>query len=141
MTLTEQPLAVSDGNEAWPPEADLVLSALEAAGGRGAERRKVVRIKYRVRASLRLFAESAGNPPSILYTRDVNERGMGFITPHRLPLGYGGMVELVGPNGQTLQIHCTLFRCREAAPGWFEGSLYFNRPQAAFAAEHFNGSD
>jgi hypothetical protein len=29
-------------------------------------------------------------------------------------------------------VHCTLLRCREAAPGWFEGSVYFNREQPQF---------
>ncbi|HSV14825.1 MAG TPA: hypothetical protein VLI90_11230, partial [Tepidisphaeraceae bacterium] len=73
--------------------------------------------------------------PWLLYTRDVNGRGLGFVTAHRLPLGYGGVIELPGPLGEPLTIHCTLLRCREAAPGWFEGSVYFNREQPKFAAE------
>jgi hypothetical protein len=51
-----------------------------------------------------------------------------------LPLGYGGIVELATPDGETVRAHCTLLRCRMAAPGWYEGALYFNRPQESFAA-------
>ena len=60
---------------------------------------------------------------------------MGFITRHRLPLGYGGRVQVLGPRGEPITIQCTLYRCREAAPGWYEGALYFNREQWIFASE------
>jgi hypothetical protein len=29
-------------------------------------------------------------------------------------------------------VPCTLLRCRQASPGWFEGCLHFNREQAMF---------
>ena len=29
-----------------------------------------------------------------IYTRDVCPRSLGFVTRHRLPLGYGGVVEI-----------------------------------------------
>ena len=70
---------------------------------------------------------------------------MGFVTQQRLPLGYGGVIQIEGPDGQELSIECTVRRCRETVNGWFEGSLSFNREQAAFAphghparnAEHY----
>jgi hypothetical protein len=34
-----------------------------------------------------------------------------------------------------MKIQCTLFRCRVVVSGWYEGALYFNRPQFAFALE------
>jgi len=37
------------------------------------------------------------------------------------------------PGGDIRTIACTLLRCREAAPGWYEGRMYFNRQQADFA--------
>jgi hypothetical protein len=85
-----------------------------------------------VRADLRLFSDPPGIAPWALYTRDVNPRGLGFITPHRLPLGYGGSIELVTPAGRRARIHCTLFRCRQAVQGWYDGALYFNREQYIF---------
>ena len=116
----------------WPAEVELILSALET-GQYTHDRRALRRQHYRVRARLRLFSDPHASSPRVLYTRDVHARGLGFITPHRLPLGYGGKIELPGPTGGILSIQCTLLRCRQAAPGWFEGSVYFNREQPEFA--------
>jgi hypothetical protein len=67
----------------------------------------------------------------------VSVRGLGFITSHRLPLGYGGLVQLPRPDGKgTMTVHCTILRCRETAPGWFEGSVYFNRDQPSLLPDH-----
>jgi hypothetical protein len=117
--------------EAIPAAAAMVISALEA-GTNDENRRKVRRAPYRVGAKLKLFSDQQPTPPWQLYVRDVNFRGLGFVTAHRLPLGYGGVIELPTPDGETLSVHCTLLRCRQAAPGWFEGCLYFNREQMAF---------
>lgn len=119
----------------WPPEVDLILSAMEAAQDAECERRHRQRLPYRARAELRLFSDAADAAPWVLYTRDVDSRGLGFITPHRLPLGYGGTLALLAPTGRKLRIPCTLFRCRQAVQGWYEGALYFNREQGAFSAE------
>ena len=120
----------------WPPEARLILSALEAGEGNPTDnRRNSPRTIYQVQAQLKLFSDPEGAPPWKLYTRDVSSRSLGFLTPHRLPLGYGGIVELPGPNGQPVRAHCTLFRCRPAARGWFEGALSFHRRQFALAGE------
>ena len=87
-------------------------------------------------AELRLFSDPPGQPAWPLYTRDISVRGMGFITAHRLPLGYGGVVQLPAPrSGRLVSIAGTLFRCREVSGGWFEGSLYFNREQWIFSPE------
>ena len=114
-----------------PKNVDIILSALDA--GRHVlphDRRAVARHKYRVQGWLRLFTDGPDDDARVVYTRDVNARGLGFITSHRLPLGYGGLIELPRLDGNgTTSVHCTLLRCREAAPGWFEGSVYFNREQ------------
>lgn len=120
--------------ELWPVEVDLILSALDAGKSVDANRRLGSRLPYRVRALLKLFSDQHGEP-YVLYTRDVDPRGFGFITPNRLPLGYGGEVELFTPRGNKLRVHCTLLRCREASPGWYEGAAYFNREQWLFQVE------
>jgi hypothetical protein len=114
---------------AVPPAVALLMSAIEAGEYSVGERRQSRRIIYRVTTQLRLFRDEPQTPGWRLYTRDINRRGLGFITPHRLPLGYGGIVMLRNPSGKMEPIHCTLNRCREASPGWFEGSLHFNREQ------------
>jgi hypothetical protein len=54
---------------------------------------------------------------------------MGFVCADRLPLGYGGIVVVPALDKRTLRIHSTVLRCREVTPGWYDGALYFNRPQ------------
>lgn len=132
MSMTISPALTSLESDAIPADAALVMSALEAGVPPPRSRRGGPRYRYRVAATLRLFSDAPTDPPSLLYTRDVTPRSLGFITPHRLPLGHGGVVELPGPSGEPLRIHCTLLRCRQTAPGWFEGSVYFNREQSQF---------
>jgi hypothetical protein len=118
----------------WPHEVGMILSALEA-GCHYEDRRKTPRRLYNVKAELRLFTDPKDAPRRIIYTRDVNSKSMGFVTSHCLPLGYGGVIELMGFSGRIITIHCTLLRCRQAAAGWFEGALYFNREQWEFELE------
>jgi len=126
--------------ETWPAEVELILSALEAAGNPHDNRRQHPRMSYRTIAELRLFSDQSGTPSWRLYTRDVSARGVGFITAHRLPLGYGGVIQLPTPRtGRTVSVNGTLFRCREISDGWFEGALYFNREQWVFAPQQQQG--
>jgi hypothetical protein len=132
--------AAAAAKDPWPREVDLIISALEAGSRRergdgGPDQRLLARTPYRVRASLQLFSDTAGTAPWRLFIRDADARGLGFLTPHRLPLGYGGTIELPAPSGQRVSIHCTVLRCREVATGWFEGALAFNRDQDAFMLE------
>lgn len=129
-------------SDAWPAEVDLIISALAAGEDRAKaaatpvfQQRAVPRIPYRVLADLRLYSDAHDAGASRLYTRDVSTRGLGFITFHRLPLGYGGTIELPAPHGGIVAVNCTLLRCREIASGWFDGALYFNREQPVFAVK------
>jgi hypothetical protein len=131
MTVTMTPTEELE-TAAIPAEVAMVMSALEAGSHADENRRSTPRISYRVPADLKLFSDQQPTPPWRLYIRDINIRSLGFVTAHRLPLGYGGVIELPGPDGETISVHCTLLRCRQAAPGWFEGCLYFNREQMAF---------
>ena len=125
------PGAPAPATDKWPPMADLILSAMESGrhGVTARDRRAQPRLPHRVKGRLRLFSDPPNGQPRVIYTRDVSPRTLGFITPHRLPLGYGGFVEFQAPDGRPRRIQCTLHRCREAAPGWFEGAVCFNREQ------------
>jgi hypothetical protein len=137
MLVTTPPIALCrlprrSGGSKFPAQVEMILSAIETGQFARRERREVSRAPYRVEAYLRLFSDLPDTDPWLIYTRDANDKGLGFITAHRLPLGYGGILDIEAPDGQMLSIQCTLLRCREAAPGWFEGSLYFNRMQPEF---------
>ena len=118
-----------------PAEVEFILSALEAGNAtvKANGRRRAERMVYHVPASLKLYSDPAGALPWQIFTRDVNPQGLGFLTRHRLPLGYGGILMVTTPQGAAIKIDCTLVRCREAVQGWFEGSMYFNREQGCFA--------
>lgn len=115
-----------------PRAVEMILSALEMASSGSDDQRSLHRRPYRVRAALRLFSDPKDAPAWILYTRDVNARGIGFITPHLLPLGYGGILQIESPARQLLSLDCTLLRCRNVSQGWYEGSLCFNRTRTEF---------
>jgi hypothetical protein len=140
-TAVEQPgtkhgaAAAEQQHSRLPREVELILSALEAGAGQYDNRRRHPRMRYRALAELRLFSDATGTPAWTLYTRDVSARGVGFVTRHRLPLGYGGVVHLPSPSGRRVSVNGTLFRCREIGNGWFEGAMYFNREQWVFSPE------
>jgi len=119
----------------WLAEAEMIISALEAGAPAEDDRRAHPRRPYRVAAALRLFSDKPDSPLWRLFTRDISERGLGFVTRERLPLGYGGVIDFAGPGGKMLSVSGTLFRCREIGNGWYEGALYFNREQLVFASE------
>jgi hypothetical protein len=112
----------------FPPEVEMILSAMEAGAGLEDDRRVGAREAYRTKAILRLFADAPNHPGWVLFGRDIDRKTMGFITPHLLPLGYGGNVTLYGPDGQLVRSACTLIRCRKAIDNWYEGALNFNKP-------------
>ena len=127
-------LAVPGSANDWPPHVQMILSALETARHPASDRRALRRAPYRSKAHLRLFTHAIGAAPALLYTRDACTRGMGFITPHYLPLGYGGRVEILMPDGRLSTAQCTLCRCRQFSPGWYESALNFSREQLEFAS-------
>ena len=99
------------------------------------DRHKVRRTPYRSRSLLRLFSDVPESPEALLYTRSISPQGVGFLSDRPLTLSHGGTVRIALPEGDALEIGCTVLRCRQVAPGWYEGALYFNRQQPKFAAE------
>lgn len=118
----------------WTPEIDLIMSALDVGGSfTRTERRSRERQTHNTIATLRLYA-NANDPrdPPLLFVRDADSRGLGFITQHSLPLGYSGRVAIETPEGELLEVGCTVYRCRQFSGDWYEGALTFSKPQHAF---------
>jgi len=122
----------------WPHEVDLILSALDAAAYNGVwfddDRRRGSRQQFRKAALLMLHSDPCGAPGWELFTRDCDSRGVGFITHHRLPLGYSGVIEIQAPTGEMTSVQCLVIRCRPAANGWYEGAVRFSKTNPAFLA-------
>jgi hypothetical protein len=126
----------------WPSEVDLIISALDAgSSGIGRDRRTLPRRPYRRVALLKLFADSPSAAPWEIFTRDANPRGLGFVTRQRLPLGYGGKLRLLSPDGEIVDLGCTVLRCRQTAGGWYDGALTFNQHQQVFDAPELLDDD
>ncbi len=135
-TLGYDDLIVS-ADEPFPQEVEFLISALEAGPRPVIDRHRFARARYRTRAMLRLFSDSDGSPAKLLFTRSVSSQAV--VTAHPLPLSHGGILFIPKPLGETGRITCTVLRCRQAAPKWYEGAVYFNRPQDCFAAETVGG--
>ena len=118
----------------FPHEVEFMISALEAGPRPVVDRQKMPRTRYRARALLKLYSDAAEAPAALLYTRHVNRQAIGFVTSRHLTLSHGGMLRILDPQGKPIEIACTVLRCREVTPGWFEGAVYFNRQQAMFDA-------
>jgi hypothetical protein len=126
--------AVLEADSALPREVEFIISALEAGPRPSEERQKLRRTTYRVVATLKLFSDDPEAPPTVIYTRHVNEQAVGVLSPQPLTLSHGGVMRIRAPQGEMMEVACTVLRCREVAAGWYEGALYFNREQPCFAA-------
>lgn len=124
-----------DGEAPFPHAVEFIISALEAGPRPAQERQKLKRSEYRVRATLRLHSDDSESPPRLLYARNVSPKAIAILSPQPLALSHGGILRITTPQGGVTEISCTVLRCREVAPGWFEGALYFNREQRAFNAD------
>jgi hypothetical protein len=120
----------------FPSEVEFVISALEAGPRPEHDRQKTVRTRYRVKAVVKLFSDTPDTDPAVIYTRHVNENAVGFLSRNPLTLSHGGLLTIPGPRGVMLRVYSTVLRCRVAAPGWYEGALYFNRNQPVFSADN-----
>lgn len=118
----------------WPgisAEAEMIISAMEAGSHESVRQRNPPRVQYRVQATVRLFIDTPGQANRTIFSRDIHSRGLGFVTTDRLPLGYGGVIDLPAKDGTIVSIACTILRCRAATAGWYEGFVYFNREQSS----------
>jgi hypothetical protein len=135
LDVNDEEVLLDCAGEPFPREVEFIISALEAGPRPVEDRHKTRRSSYRMRASLRLFSDMLDSPPRILFTRNVSPTAMGFLSDRPLPLSHGGTARIPTPDGKIVEAACTILRCRQAAPGWFEGAVYFNRPQPRFEAD------
>lgn len=105
----------------------------------GREQRVRPRIGYRVSAVLqRTTLEGEGYGQTALlhvYLRDINARGVGFVSRERVRVARDALLHLPLPEGQVHHVGGWILRCREVLPGWYEGAVLFDREQPEFSPE------
>src|SRR5690349_15962261 len=83
-----------EGRDDLPAEVRLMISAFDAASSMLPDRRRAPRCSYRFRTLICLVGEPPGAPPHVVFTRDINEWGLGFLTRDNLPLARAGRIDL-----------------------------------------------
>jgi len=109
-----------------PQDARFVISVLngEPSGADHQERRRFRREPFIAAAELEVLGD-ASPPRTAIFTRDANRWGVGFVTQKPLPLARDATLRIFIAGGEMLMVRCCVLRCREAAPGWFEGAVLF----------------
>ena len=127
------------GMSSWPEDARAASRVLESADAVPAtDRRSVARQRYRVAAMLSSLSMEFGERAIAVYTRDVTEKSLGFLCRRSLATGTRAVVRIPLPGGATLDVTCTVRRCRpvihgDSNTGWYEGALIFSQPQSVFS--------
>lgn len=141
MNIALQPQHVQHAHdvESWPADVKFMLSVLadRPNSSGGAERRADARRPYRKRANVHLI-DNAGNTWRVVpvYTRDVNETGLGLLTSAEMPIAARAILHLPSPGGRVWQIACSVVRCQRFIDHWFDAAVYFDQEQAALRAHH-----
>jgi hypothetical protein len=122
----------ADQSQQWPAQVRKIAAAVEEVPSPAADRRRWDRLRYRVRATLRL-KDAGRTPECVLFTRDANPFSLGFITWHRLPVGAEGVLHLPLSDHESHQVPCCIMRCRDFSDGWYEGAVFFLEEQPTFS--------
>ena len=119
-----------------PADAQLVISVLSGEESTAANRRRFTRSAYQVPALLSLRDDASPGPAHVrIYTRDANQRGVGFVTQESLAVGYDAWIYIAGPDREGMRLAGCILRCREVMGGWYEGAVLFYAPEMRLAAE------
>ncbi len=97
------------------------------------ERRRVSRGCYRTQAWLEPVDETGALRSPIIFVRDVDEFGLGFLAHHDVSAMGVATLFLPAANGRPLRLRCRIGRCREFENGWFEGVIEFTEAQPLLA--------
>jgi hypothetical protein len=124
---------LEEPQEISPAAASRAIEAIASGRVPRIERRRVSRACYRTQAWLQPVDETGALRCPVVFSRDLDGFGMGFIAHHDLsPLDLA-MLCLPAGNGQPVRIKCHIRRSREFASGWFEGAVEFTVPQPQLA--------
>jgi hypothetical protein len=101
------------------------------AGHAPVERRRLPRAAYEVAATL--ATDGVSGTEFILYTRDVNSGGSGFVTPVDISDIKAATLKIPTPDGHVRHLACHVVRARDISEGWVEGYVEFDEPTPLFS--------
>src|SRR5262245_10663403 len=98
--------------ERWPHDVRRIMSWLDCQPDFAADRRRLPRVRYRVRAAIGLVG-TINRESSIIpiYTRDAGLRSMGFIASAELPKNTDARLHLPSVDDRIWYIDCMVIRC------------------------------
>jgi len=97
------------------------------------ERRRRLRTGYRTRAWLQPVDDTAATRPPLIFTRDLDTEGLGFLASQDLSALGDAVLHLPDATGRAVRVPCHVRRSRDLEPGWFEGLLQFDASQPLFS--------
>lgn len=127
-TVVPAPIEVST----WPMEIRAAILCLETRSHAGAERRLRNRFPYRVQAEL-TWVDLPDADPVAVFTRDINSWTVGTLTLAPMQTGWRCNLRLPDPlSHHALEIACSVYRCTEFYPGWYDVALRFAKEHRRF---------
>jgi hypothetical protein len=97
------------------------------------ERRHVSRARYQTPAWLQPYDETGALRSPLIFTRDLDPEGLGFIARHDLAVLGRAVLHLPACNGGSVRVRCRVRRSRDFTNGWYEGVVQFDHEQPRFA--------
>jgi hypothetical protein len=83
-----------------------------------------------------------GEADVVLYTRDANCTGAGFVTPANLSgAGAAASIRIAAPDGRVCHLKCHVRRARAAGEGWIEGYVEFDEPTSVFSTKRIKAAN
>lgn len=105
----------------------------------GPERRLLPRATYE--QAVTLATGGIERNEYVLYTRDVNSGGTGFVTPVDIGDLQAATIKIAGPDGQMRHLRCHVKRARDIGEGWVEGYVEFDEPTSVFSTKRINAAN
>lgn len=117
-----------------PPAAGMAIEKIASGQMPRIDRRRVPRRICRTRAWLEPLDHTGPLRNPIIYTRDVDQFGAGYIAQHDVSAVGKAILHLPITGSRPMRLPCTVRRCRELMNGWFEGVVDFKDVQMKLMA-------
>jgi len=124
----------AEPQEISPAAASRAIESIASGRPPRIERRRVDRACYRTQAWLQPVDETGALRCPVVFSRDLDGYGMGFIAHHDLSALDLAVLSLPANDGRAVKIKCHIRRSREVANGWYEGVVEFTEPQPHLAS-------